>query len=205
MQPSRTPGPSRRAPESGAPAPDERDRSAAPLRLAAAAAALSMLASALVVGDVWSTSAGVLTAVAAVVLGIVALVHSGRSTSRAVVVGLAVLGIVWGGFGAVGGGVRLLVWPAAQVYQECTENALTLSSSERCEQQFQDNAMHQVSGRPLETGFPGASDAPSPRSTTPGTTPSPSASASGRATPTPHGSSTATTGAHPSATASATP
>lgn len=133
---------------------DSSDGDGARLRFAALAAALSVLASALVVGDVWSTVAGLVLAIAGIVLGIIALARSRGSSSRVLITVLAVLAIVWGVINALGGGTRLLVWPATQVYQECTERALTLSSTSRCEQQLNDNVWKHFSGAPLETGVP---------------------------------------------------
>lgn len=174
--------PSPRGPQSG----DPSDGDGARLRFAAVAAALAVLASALVVGDVWSTVAGLVLAIAGIVLGIIALARSRGSSSRVLITVLAVLAIVWGVINALGGGTRLLVWPATQVYQECTERALTLSSTSRCEQQLNDNVWKHFSGAPLETGAP--QDDPTATATPEASlvTPTPSASIpapSGSATP----------------------
>gem|GEM_PF-917247 len=174
--------PSPRGPQSG----DPSDGDGARLRFAAVAAALAVLASALVVGDVWSTVAGLVLAIAGIVLGIIALARSRGSSSRVPITVLAVLAIVWGVINALGGGTRLLVWPATQVYQECTERALTLSSTSRCEQQLNDNVWKHLSGAPLETGAP--QDDPTATATPEASlvTPTPSASnpaPSGSATP----------------------
>lgn len=174
--------PSPRGPQSG----DPSDGDGARLRFAAVAAALAVLASALVVGDVWSTVAGLVLAIAGIVLGIIALARSRGSSSRVLITVLAVLAIVWGVINALGGGTRLLVWPATQVYQECTERALTLSSTSRCEQQLSDNVWKHFSGAPLETGAP--QDDPTATATPEASlvTPTPSASIpapSGSATP----------------------
>lgn len=142
--------PSSRGPQSG----DPSDGDGARLRFAAVAAALAVLASALVVGDVWSTVAGLVLAIAGIVLGIIALARSRGSSSRVLITVLTMLAIVWGVINALGGGTRLLVWPATQVYQECTDRALTLSSTSRCEQQLNDNVWKHFSGAPLETGAP---------------------------------------------------
>ena len=174
--------PSPHGPRSG----DSSDGDGARLRFAAVAAALAVLASALVVGDVWSTVAGLALAIAGIVLGIIALARSRGSSSRVLITVLAVLAIVWGVINALGGGTRLLVWPATQVYQECTDRALTLSSTSRCEQQLNDNVWKHFSGAPLETGAP--QDDPTATATPEASlvTPTPSASnpaPSGSATP----------------------
>ena len=102
----------------------------------------------------WGAVAGLALAIAGIVLGIIALARSRGSSSRVLITVLAVLAIVWGVINALGGGTRLLVWPATQVYQECTDRALTLSSTSRCEQQLNDNVWKHFSGAPLETGAP---------------------------------------------------
>lgn len=187
----------------GGPATGPRQDGSGWVRLATAGAGLSVLSSALVMGGIWSTAAGVLAAVTGTVLALVALVRSRGTTSRGVVTALAILAIAWGVLNAVGGGTRLVVWPASEAFQQCTENALTLSSTERCEQQLTDNVWHHFSGTPLQTGFPQDSASP-----TAGPNASPGADAS--ADPSARTTSSATPGsdpttASPSASASAAP
>lgn len=139
------------------------------LRLSGLAAALALLSSALVTGHVWSTAVGVIMALAGLVLGIVALSTSRKVQSRFLITFLAILAIVWGAFNAVGGGARLAVWPASQVYQECLDSALTLSSTSHCQRQLTDNIWNYFSGSDLETGpaesSPGATPSESPKPT----------------------------------------
>ncbi|MBO4144303.1 hypothetical protein QWJ06_04005 [Kocuria rhizophila] len=179
--------------------PDPSGRSAADsarVKLAATAAGLAVLASAFVSGDVWATVLGIVLAVAGVVLGIVALSQLRGSAVRALVISLSVIAILWGTLNAFGGGSRLLVWPASEAFQECTDRALTLSSTSQCQQQLTDNVWRHLSGDPVETGFPtqqpspdpSASASPSPSATTTGTgspTAAPSSAASGTPTGTP--------------------
>ena len=168
------------------------------MKLAATAAGLAVLASAFVSGDVWATVLGIVLAVAGVVLGIVALSRLRGSAVRALVISLSVIAILWGTLNAFGGGSRLLVWPASEAFQECTDRALTLSSTSQCQQQLTDNVWRHLSGDPVETGFPtqqpspdpsaSASPSPSPSATTTGTgspTAAPSSAASGTPTGTP--------------------
>lgn len=191
--------PSPHGPRSG----DSSDGDGARLRFAAVAAALAVLASALVVGDVWSTVAGLALAIAGIVLGIIALARSRGSSSRVLITVLAVLAIVWGVINALGGGTRLLVWPATQVYQDCTERALTLSSTSRCEQQLNDNVWKHFSGAPLETGT--GHDEHSPAASEPATSePTPSESAASQPSPSATGTPT-TTSSGVMTTASAQP
>lgn len=144
------------------------------LRLSGLAAALALLSSALVTGHVWSTAVGVIMALAGVVLGIVALSTSRKVQSRFFITFLAILAIVWGAFNAFGGGARLAVWPASQVYQECVDSALTLSSTSHCQRQLTDNIWNYLSGSELETG---------PAESSPGATPSESPAPSESAAP----------------------
>lgn len=140
------------------------------LRLSGLAAGLALLSSALVTGHVWSTAVGVVMALASVVLGIVVLSTSRKVQPRLFLMFLAILAIVWGAFNAFGGGARLAVWPASQIYQECAASALTLSSTSHCQRQLTDNMWNYLSGSELETG---------PGESSPGATPSESPTTSG--------------------------
>lgn len=161
------------------------------LRLSGLAAALALLSSALVTGHVWSTAVGVVMALAAVVLGIVVLSTSRNVQSRFFITFLAILAIVWGAFNAFGGGARLAVWPASQVYQECVDSALTLSSTSHCERQLTDNIWNYLSGSDLETGPAESSPESAPsESVAPTESSEPTESPSGTATPSPSLSST---------------
>lgn len=161
------------------------------MRLSGLAAALALLSSALVTGHVWSTAVGVVMALAAVVLGIVVLSTSRKVQSRFFITFLAILAIVWGAFNAFGGGARLAVWPASQVYQECVDSALTLSSTSHCERQLTDNIWNYLSGSDLETGPAESSPESAPsESAAPTESSEPTESPSGTATPSPSLSST---------------
>lgn len=127
------------------------DRTSSRLRLSALGAALAFVSSALVLGRLWSTVAGVTLAVIAVVLGIMALSTLRHVRSRGLIILLAVLALVWGGLNLLGGGARLLVWPASQVYQDCVESSLTISSAQHCERQLNDNVWNHFAGDPLDT------------------------------------------------------
>lgn len=153
------------------------DRVSSRLRLSALAAALAVLSSALVVGQLWSAATGTLMALAGLVLGIVALSTSRRLTPRGMITFLAVLAIVWGAINTLSGGVRLLVWPASQAYQECMASSLTLSARNHCERQLGDNVWNYLSGSPLDTA-----PAASPEVTG---SASPAASPAGSAAPVP--------------------
>ncbi|RLZ03911.1 hypothetical protein CWC38_03335, partial [Kocuria tytonicola] len=191
-----TPG----APRSGKPSHPRGGNDTARVRFAAVAAALAVLASALVNRDVLATWLGVALAVAGVVMGIVALVRARGATSRGLVIALGVIAVLWGTLNTLGGASRLLVWPATQAYQECTDGALTLASQQHCQQQLNDNVFNQVGGRPLETGGPSADPtAAESSSASPGASGSESPSGTGSASP----SRAASTGA--SAPASASP
>lgn len=147
------------------------------LRLSALAAALAVLSSVLVVGQLWSVATGTLMALAGIVLGIVALSTSRKLSPRGVITFLAVLAIVWGAVNALSGGVRLLVWPASQAYQECMASSLTLSARDHCERQLTDNVWSYLSGSPLDTP-----------SRTPGSAPPAGSAAPSRAAESPSGS-----------------
>lgn len=147
------------------------------------AAGLALLSSALVTGHVWSTAVGVVMALAAVVLGIVVLSTSRTVQPRLFITFLAILAIVWGAFNAFGGGARLAVWPASQVYQECASSALTLSSTSHCQRQLTDNIWNYLSGTELETG-PGESS-PGPTPSAPAESPESAQPLSNTATPAP--------------------
>lgn len=143
-------------------------RTSSRLRLSGLAAAFALLSSALVTGHVWSTAVGVVLALTGLVLGIVVLSTSRNVSRRLLITFLAVVAIVWGALNAFGGGARLLVWPASQVYQECVDSALTLTSTNHCQQQLTDNIWNYFSGSELETGpaesspEPTAPEEPSP-------------------------------------------
>ena len=160
--------------ETESPAPQ---RVSSRLRLSALGAALAVLSSALVVGQLWSVATGTLMALAGAVLGIVALSTSRKLAPRGALTLLAVLAIVWGGISALSGGVRLLVWPASQAYQDCMVSSLTLSARNHCERQLTDNVWNYLSGSPVETGPGGSSPdatgdaSPSPAGPGPATTP----------------------------------
>lgn len=176
--------------------PDPSGRSAADaarVKLAATAAGLAVLASAFVSGDVWATVLGIVLAVAGAVLGVVALARLRGSAVRPLVISLSVIAILWGTLNAFGGGSRLLVWPASEAFQECTDRALTLSSTSQCQQQLTDNVWRHLSGDPVETGFPTQQPSPGPSAST--SSPSPSATSTGTGSPT----------AAPSSAASGTP
>lgn len=175
--------------------PDPSGRSAADaarVKLAATAAGLAVLASAFVSGDVWATVLGIVLAVAGAVLGVVALARLRGSAVRPLVISLSVIAILWGTLNAFGGGSRLLVWPASEAFQECTDRALTLSSTSQCQQQLTDNVWRHLSGDPVETGFPTQQPSPDPSASA---SPSPSATTTGTGSPT----------AAPSSAASGTP
>ena len=159
------------------------------------AAGLALLSSALVTGHVWSAAVGVVMALAAVVLGIVVLSTSRKVQPRVFITFLAILAIVWGAFNAFGGGARLAVWPASQVYQECASSALTLSSTSHCQRQLTDNIWNYFSGSDLETGpgesSPGATPPESPTaSESPASAQSPESAQPLSNTPTPAPSAT---------------
>ena len=162
----------------------ETARTSSRLRLSGLAAAFALLSSALVTGHVWSTAVGVLLALAGLALGIVVLSTSRKVSRRFLITFLAVVAIVWGALNAFGGGARLLVWPASQVYQECVDSALTLASTNHCQQQLTDNIWNYFSGSELETGPPGSSPDPAASEASPSTG-SPSNSASPVPSPTP--------------------
>lgn len=150
-------------------------RASSRLRLSALAAALAVLSSVLVVGQLWSAATGTLMALAGLVLGIVALSTSRKLSPRGVITFLAVLAIVWGAINTLSGGVRLLVWPASQAYQECMASSLTLSARGHCERQLNDNVWHYLSGSPLDTApaaSPGATGSPAPAESAASATPS---------------------------------
>lgn len=177
--------------------PDPSGRSAADaarVKLAATAAGLAVLASAFESGDVWATVLGIVLAVAGAVLGVVALARLRGSAVRPLVISLSVIAILWGTLNAFGGGSRLLVWPASEAFQECTDRALTLSSTSQCQQQLTDNVWRHLSGDPVETGFPTQQPSPGPSAST-SSSPSPSATSTGTGSPT----------AAPSSAASGTP
>lgn len=166
--------------------PDPSGRSAADaarVKLAATAAGLAVLASAFVSGDVWATVLGIVLAVAGAVLGVVALARLRGSAVRPLVISLSVIAILWGTLNAFGGGSRLLVWPASEAFQECTDRALTLSSTSQCQQQLTDNVWRHLSGDPVETGFPTQQPSPDP-SASASSSPSPSATTTGTGSPT---------------------
>lgn len=160
------------------------ERVSSRLRLSALAAALAVLSSALVVGQLWSAATGTLMALAGLALGIVALSTSRRLAPRGMITFLAVLAIVWGAINTLSGGARLLVWPASQAYQQCLASSLTLSARNHCERQLGDNVWNYLSGSPLDTApaaSPGAGGSTSP---TVSPTGSPAASAT-RSSPAP--------------------
>ncbi|MDV5999705.1 hypothetical protein IUU84_09005 [Kocuria rhizophila] len=183
MQDSRQRGTAPRDPSPGAPEPRRDPAADAPaVRFAAAAAGLSVLASALVTQDALPTAVGVVLALAGIAMGIVSLVRHRRSAARTLVVSFAVIAILWGTLNALGGGSRLVVWPASEVYRDCTARSLTLNSGAQCERQLTDNVWRHLTGKPVETGAP--SPSASPRV-------SPSASPSGSAGVSPSGSASA--------------
>ncbi|MDO4919321.1 DUF308 domain-containing protein [Kocuria sp.] len=177
-----------RAPRPGRTPGDDSAR----LRFAALGAGLAVLASALITGEAIATAVGVALALAGVVMGIITLVRSRGSSARGLLIALGVVAVLWGALNAVSGGSRLVVWPATQAYQECTEQALTLSSQQTCRQQLNDNVWNHFAGRPLETGAPA-------------TSPSPEGSAAATASPAASPSATASTPPSPGASGSASP
>lgn len=159
------------------------------------AAGLALLSSALVSGHVWSTAVGVVMALAGVILGIVVLSTSRKVQSRLFITFLAILAIVWGALNAFGGGARLAVWPASQIYQQCVSSALTLSSTSHCQRQLTDNVWNYLSGSELESGpaeaSPGATPSESPTSGAPAPAESPESTGPRSNTATPAPSATA--------------
>lgn len=156
------------------------------LKLSAVAAACALLSSALVTGHVWSTAVGLVLALAGLVLGIVALATSRKVESRFLITFLAILAIVWGAINAFGGGSRLIVWPASEIYQDCVDSALTISSSSHCQQQLEDNIWNYLSGSELESGpVDSTPDTEPSESATPSPSPERSEPATGSATPSP--------------------
>ena len=185
-----------RAPRPGRPSPGAPGDDAARVRFAAVAAALAVLASALVNGDVLATCLGIALAVAGVVMGIVVLVRSRGAGARGLLIALGVVAILWGTLNALGGASRLVVWPATQAYQECTDGALTLSSQQHCQQQLNDNVLNQLGGRALETGGP---------SSAPSTSHAADTSPASGASPTPSGGATPSGASVPSGSATPRP
>ena len=175
----------------GKPSPGNTGDDTTRVRFAAVAAALAVLASALVTGDVLATSLGIALAVAGIVMGIVALSRSRGAGARGLLIALGIIAVLWGSLNALGGATRLAVWPATQAYQECTDGALTLSSQRHCQRQLNDNVFNQLGGRPLETGGPSAE--PSATSSASATsTPAPADDSSQGATPRPSTSNSPT-------------
>ncbi|WP_421743633.1 hypothetical protein [Cellulomonas sp.] len=111
--------------------------------VAAHATRLTRLFGVLVLGSVlvatlplpWQ-AAGLLFAVAALVVGIRGLIIAGRARTRGLVPLLAV-GIVIALSWTLILGVQLALWPVQQDKQECLEGALTISATNACETQYE--------------------------------------------------------------------
>lgn len=163
-------------------------------RQATIAAAMAVLGAGLVARDFWPTIAGLALSLAALIVGIVALVKSKGMRPRGLIVFLCVLAIAWGALNTLGGAARLVVWPATQVYQECASSALTLTAEEHCRVQLNDNIWNVFSGKELDTGT-----APAAATYTPTPTPSASSPSAPSVSPSP------ATDTSPSTTATPTP
>jgi hypothetical protein len=81
-------------------------------------------------------AAGVLFAVAALVVGVRGLVVAGRARTRGLLPLLAV-GVVIALSWTLILGVQVALWPVQQDKQECLEGALTISATNACESQYE--------------------------------------------------------------------
>jgi hypothetical protein len=156
------------------------------MRTAGGGLVCAVVALALVGSTLWLTVAGLAAAVLGTALGIAALVRSGGTAPRRLVVAGGVVAILLGGLSLLTGGARLALWPVAEAYERCVSRTLTLSGTARCQQQLEDGIWSYFSGGPGSAGaFPATTgavprDAASPdastsnASTDPGTAASPS-------------------------------
>lgn len=99
-------------------------------------------------GLLWLTVAGLAAAAAGLGLGIAALARSRGADRRALLVVSAVAAIVLGLLGLLTGGARLALWPVAEAYQQCVSSTLTLSGTAQCQQELEDGIWSYLSGGP---------------------------------------------------------
>ncbi|MFF0944223.1 hypothetical protein ACFYE2_08345 [Kocuria sp. CPCC 205300] len=123
-------------------------RSAATTRTAGAALVCAAVALVLVGSGLWLTVAGIVAAAAGLGLGIAALVRSRGTSRRRLLVVSAVAAIVLGLLSLVTGGARLALWPVAEAYQQCVSSTLTLSGTAQCQQELEDGIWSYLSGGP---------------------------------------------------------
>lgn len=133
-------------PRPGHQAPPTRPRRAAATRTAGVALMCAAVALVLADSGLWPTVAGVVAAAAGVGLGITALVRSRGAGARGLLVVSGVAAIVLGTVALVTGGARLALWPVAQDYEQCLSSTLTLSGAAECQQQLEDAIWDYLSG-----------------------------------------------------------
>lgn len=108
----------------------------------------SAVALVLVGSGLWLTVAGLVAAAVGLGLGITALLRSRGAGRRTLLVVSAVAAIVLGLLSLITGGARLALWPVAEAYQECVSSTLTLSGTAQCQQQLEDGIWSYLSGGP---------------------------------------------------------
>lgn len=133
-------------PRPGHQAPPTHPRRVTATRTAGIALMCAAVALLLAGSGLWPTVAGVVAAAAAVGLGITALVRSRGAGGRGLLVVSGVAAIVLGVVALVTGGARLALWPVVQDYEQCLSSTLTLSGEAECQQQLEDAIWDYFSG-----------------------------------------------------------
>ncbi|MCY1682886.1 MULTISPECIES: hypothetical protein [Kocuria] len=89
-------------------------------------------------GPLWMTLAGLVAAVAGMILAVVALARIRRAPRKATIIMTSVIALVIGLWSLIGGGARLLFWDQVSAYDTCISSSVTIAGTSSCQQELED-------------------------------------------------------------------
>lgn len=89
-------------------------------------------------GPLWMTLAGLVAAVAGMILAVVALARIRRAPRKATIIMTSVIALVIGLWSLIGGGARLLFWDQVSAYDTCMSSSVTIAGTSSCQQELED-------------------------------------------------------------------